>query len=147
MCPSGEWKSFQSRCFYNPRSLKISYAGAMSSCQRQGAELAWPDNRVLTKLEQDFIAFGVFGEFHGKLSYWSGMGNRIFSYKRTRNWYYRNKRCGAYRSLLYLDYGQSFKPSCAAPRHFVCELEKGKLDSKNIPRSRSTELLTHKEII
>ena len=96
----------------------------MSACQRQGAELAWPDNRVLKKLEQDFIAFGVFGEFHGKSSYWSGMENRIYSYKRTRSWYYRNKRCGAYRSLLYLDYGQSFKPSCAAPRHFVCELKK-----------------------
>ena len=131
VCPSGEWKSFQSRCFYNPNLLKLSYAGAMSACRKEGAELAWPDRRVITKVEQEFIVYGIFGSYHGQASYWSGMKNRTFEVKNSE-WKFLNKPCGAYRSLLYFSHGPRSALSCAAPRHFVCELEKGKSDVENM---------------
>ena len=126
VCPSGEWKSLQSRCYYLPKSLKLSYAGAASACQRQGAELAWPDNRVITKVEQGFMTYGVIEAWHGKSRSWTGMKNRTYLYKRDFYTYFRNTQCGAYRSLLYVDHGNNLKPSCTTLHHFVCELEKGK---------------------
>ena len=130
VCPAGKWKSFQSRCYYIPK-LKLSFAGARSACQRQGAELAWPDRRVITKVEEDFMVYGVFITTNGQPSYWTGMKTRMYNDKRSLLWIYQNKRCGAYRSLLYWGQGVNLKPSCAAQHHFICELDKGEACSKD----------------
>ena len=129
VCPKGNgWTSFESRCLYYPKWLKLSYSGAKAACQREGAQLLY---NVYTERQRykvtEQLESGVTPKKDG---IWTGIKDLSYHINELGlPMKFSVKPCGSNATLLY-DGRLRTSPSCDASHLFVCELQKGKLDCK-----------------
>ena len=121
-CPSDKnWISFGQRCYLHLRSPKRTYFGAISECQKEGAQLA---RHFLSENEKDFLVVN-YGALLEKESMWTALddasNHTIGSGKALLV-----RRCGNQKGQLLYNSGRP-APSCSALHPFLCELEKGAL--------------------
>ena len=125
VCPYGDdWTSFQSRCLYHPRSLKLSISKAMAACRREGAELL---NNVYTEVQRFQIAVHLGDVIHFKKNaVWTGIKDHSYQVNgRGKGVKFFVKPCGSNATLLY-NGNLPKPPSCGSSHLFMCEIPRGK---------------------
>ena len=124
-CPKGnDWSNFESRCFYWPKSLKLSLSKAIAACRREGAQLL---HNVYTDDQRYQVAFEHGEAVHyQKNALWTGIKDHSYHLDGKQQgvrYKFLVKPCGNNTSLLYNGY--ETPPSCDASHLFMCEIEKG----------------------
>ena len=131
VCPYGDdWTSFQSRCLYHPKVIKLSLSKAMGACRREGAHLM---KNVYTEDQRFQIAvhlgYNIMDTKDGAV--WTGIKDHSYQvHGRGQGVKFFVKPCGSNGTLLY-NGNLPKPPTCDSSHFFICEIPRGKFESKS----------------